>query len=59
MLLICHLWGWLAVIFIAFLIGLTPHYFFNGFMDVSCPWLVGSFTLGMLAAEIGFSQKPH
>ncbi|QDL11016.1 acyltransferase [Brasilonema octagenarum UFV-E1] len=51
-------WGWLSVILIAFIIGLTPHYLFNGLMDVSRPWLLGSFAIGMLAAEIGFSQKP-
>lgn len=51
-------WGLLSVIAIAFLIGLTPHYLFNGYMDVSRPWFVGSFTIGMAAAEIAFSQKP-
>ncbi|MEC4879733.1 MAG: acyltransferase [Scytonema sp. PMC 1070.18] len=52
-------WGWLATIAIAFGIGLAPHYLMNGFMDVSRPWLLGSFALGMLAADIGFSDKPH
>ncbi|KAF3888002.1 MULTISPECIES: acyltransferase family protein [Nostocales] len=52
-------WGLLFVITIAFLIGLTPHYLFNGYMDVSRPWFVGSFTIGMTASEIAFSQKPQ
>ncbi|MHC5755643.1 MAG: acyltransferase family protein [Nostoc sp.] len=52
-------WGWFSIISTAFLIGLMPHYLFNGYMDVSRPWFVGSFTIGMAAADIVFSQKPH
>ncbi|OKH55271.1 acyltransferase [Calothrix sp. HK-06] len=51
-------YGWISTIAIAFFLGLIPHYFFNGYMDVSHPWLMGSFTFGMLAAEITFSQAP-
>lgn len=52
-------WGCLSVMTIAFIIGLIPHYLFNGFMDISRPWFVGSFTIGMVAADIAFSHKPH
>jgi peptidoglycan/LPS O-acetylase OafA/YrhL len=51
--------GLLPVIAIAFLIGLTPHYLFNGYMNPSRPWFVGSFTIGMAAAEVVFSQQPQ
>lgn len=52
-------WGLLSAMAIAFLIGLTPHYLFNNYMDPSRPWFVGSFTIGMAAAEIAFSQQPQ
>ncbi|QXE23176.1 acyltransferase 3 [Richelia sinica FACHB-800] len=52
-------WNWFVVIAIAFLIGLTPHYLFSGYLDFSRPWFVGAFSLGMLAADIVFSDKPH
>ena len=51
-------YGWIAAIGTAFFLGVMPHYLLNGYMDVSHPWLMGSFTLGMLAAEIIFSQVP-
>jgi peptidoglycan/LPS O-acetylase OafA/YrhL len=28
-------------------------------MDASCPWFLALFALGMIAADIGFSQKPN
>ncbi|MBO3458017.1 acyltransferase [Aetokthonos hydrillicola Thurmond2011] len=52
-------WGWLSVFGAAFVIGLAPIYLFNGAMkDTSFIFLV-SFSIGMLAAEIGFSNQPH
>jgi peptidoglycan/LPS O-acetylase OafA/YrhL len=51
-------WGILPVIGIAFLISLAPIYLLNNFMVYSRPWILASFTLGMAAADIGFSQKP-
>ena len=51
-------WGWLPVITTAFLIGLTPHYLLDSFIELSHPWFVGLFALGMVAADIGFSVKP-
>jgi len=52
-------WGCLSMLAIALIIGLTPHYLFNGFMDSSCPWFLALFGLGMIAADIGFSTKPN
>ncbi|MBO3458407.1 acyltransferase [Aetokthonos hydrillicola Thurmond2011] len=53
-----HRYGWIVAIGTAFFLGIMPHYLLNGYMDVSHPWLMGSFTFGMLAAEITFSQVP-
>jgi len=52
-------WGWWLVLSIAFLIGLAPIYLFNGVMKHSSFIFLVSFALGMLAADIGFSRKPH
>ncbi len=52
-------WGGLSVIIVAFVIGLIPHYLLNGYMDAVRPWFVGAFTIGMIGAEIGFSQKSY
>ncbi|OCQ95364.1 acyltransferase [Nostoc sp. MBR 210] len=51
--------GLLMLVIIAFTIGLIPIYLFNGFMEQANPWLLGIFCLGMVAADIGFSQKPR
>lgn len=51
--------GLLMLIIIAFVIGLTPLYLLNGFIEQANPWLLGIFCLGMAAADIGFSQKPR
>lgn len=51
--------GLLPVIIVAFLAGLAPHYLLNGALDSASPWFLGAFVLGMAAADIGFSQKPH
>ncbi|HIK06826.1 MAG TPA: acyltransferase [Trichormus sp. M33_DOE_039] len=50
--------GLFQLLLIAFVIGLTPLYLFNGFLEQANPWLLGIFSLGMAAADIGFSQKP-
>jgi peptidoglycan/LPS O-acetylase OafA/YrhL len=50
--------GLLNLVIIAFAIGLTPLYLFNGSLEQADPWLLGIFSLGMVAADIGFSQKP-
>ncbi|MEA5602808.1 acyltransferase [Nostoc sp. UHCC 0252] len=51
--------GLLVLVIIAFVIGLTPIYLLNGFLQQANPWLLGIFCLGMAAADIGFSQKPR
>ncbi|MBW4669591.1 MAG: acyltransferase [Cyanomargarita calcarea GSE-NOS-MK-12-04C] len=51
-------WGFFAAIAVALIISLTPVYFLDGFMKNSRPWMLASFTFGMAAADIGFSQKP-
>ncbi|KAF3891082.1 MULTISPECIES: acyltransferase family protein [Nostocales] len=50
--------GLLSVVIIAFAIGITPIYLLNGLFESANPWFIGIFTLGMAAADIGFSQKP-
>ncbi|MBD2664720.1 acyltransferase family protein [Richelia sinica] len=50
-------WGLLSVVIISFTIGLIPISFTNGFLASANPWFLGIFTLGMAAADIGFSQK--
>ncbi|WP_016953203.1 acyltransferase [Anabaena sp. PCC 7108] len=50
--------GLFMLVIIAFIIGLTPIYLLNGFLEQANPWLLGIFCLGMAAADIGFSQKP-
>jgi peptidoglycan/LPS O-acetylase OafA/YrhL len=52
-------WGWLSVLSVAFFIGLAPTYLFNGVMTHSRLIFLVSFTIGMLAADISFSQKRH
>ena len=61
-LLLLPLWrrfGCFVMLVIAFAVSLIPHYLFNGLLDNSCPWFIGSFALGMTASEIGFSSKPN
>jgi peptidoglycan/LPS O-acetylase OafA/YrhL len=61
-LLLLPLWrrfGLLAVTSVSFIIGLLPVYLLNGFLESASPWFLGIFTLGMVASEIGFSQKPE
>ncbi|RUT01542.1 hypothetical protein DSM106972_066390 [Dulcicalothrix desertica PCC 7102] len=50
--------GLLSVVFAAFIVGILPFYILNDFSMASSSWFIGLFTLGMAAAEIGFSQKP-
>ncbi|MGM3304987.1 acyltransferase family protein [Anabaena sp. WFMT] len=50
--------GLTSVVIIAFVIGITPLYLLNGFLEQANPWLLGIFSLGMAAADIGFSRKP-
>ncbi|KYC36734.1 acyltransferase [Scytonema hofmannii PCC 7110] len=50
--------GITVVVIAAFLIGLAPLYLFNRFIETACPWFLGIFALGMLAADVGFSQNP-
>lgn len=49
--------GLLFVVIIAFAIGLTPIYLFNGLFESASPWFLGVFSLGIAAADIGFSQN--
>lgn len=61
-LLLIPLWRQFGITFtviVAFILGLTPHYLFNGYLDWSCPWYLGLFSLGMAGAIIGFSQEPR
>jgi peptidoglycan/LPS O-acetylase OafA/YrhL len=61
-LLLLPLWrrfGLLSVVIAAFVIGIAPFYFLNGFSMSSSSWVLGLFALGMAAADIGFSQKPQ
>lgn len=50
--------GLLLVVIIAFAIGLTPIYLFNGLFESASPWFLGVFSLGIAAADIGFSRNP-
>jgi len=61
-LLLVPLWrrfGLLSVVIAAFVIGIAPFYLVNGFSMSCSSWFLGLFTLGMAAADIGFSQKPQ
>ncbi|MBW4478795.1 MAG: acyltransferase [Tolypothrix brevis GSE-NOS-MK-07-07A] len=61
-LLLLPLWrrfGLLSVVIAAFVIGIAPFYLLNGFSMSTSSWFIGLFTLGMAAADIGFSQKPQ
>ncbi|MEH1921132.1 acyltransferase family protein [Nostoc sp.] len=51
--------GLFLVVIVAFGIGITPIYLFNGLFESANPWLLGIFCLGMGAADIGFSRKPQ
>ncbi|MEB3178219.1 MAG: acyltransferase [Nostocaceae cyanobacterium] len=51
--------GWFWLVIIVFVLGLIPHYLMNGFIDRSHPWFMGAFVMGMLAADISFSDQPH
>ncbi|KAF3885554.1 MULTISPECIES: acyltransferase family protein [Nostocales] len=47
-----------SVIAFAYFIGLVPFYLVKGF-DAAHSWFLGLFALGMVAVDIGFSQKPQ
>jgi peptidoglycan/LPS O-acetylase OafA/YrhL len=49
--------GILKATIFAYIIGLIPVYLFDGLFEQS--FYVGIFSLGMVAAEISFSQKPR
>ncbi|AKG20771.1 acyltransferase family protein [Calothrix sp. 336/3] len=51
--------GLIRTVIAAFVIGLAPVYLFNGLLESASPWFLGIFALGMVASEIGFSQKPQ
>jgi peptidoglycan/LPS O-acetylase OafA/YrhL len=51
--------GLVVVVSISFILGLIPVYLLNGLLESASPWFLGIFALGMVASEIGFSQKPH
>ncbi|AGY59684.1 acyltransferase family protein [Gloeobacter kilaueensis] len=44
--------GPLFVMFFAFVVGYIPLYFLHGYLEWSCPWFLGLFALGMVAAAI-------
>jgi len=52
-------WNCWVVMVVAFVIGLVPYYLIPNFMELSHPWFLSSFVLGMIAADIGFSNKPY
>jgi peptidoglycan/LPS O-acetylase OafA/YrhL len=61
-LLLLPLWrrfGLLVVTVVCFITGLLPVYLLNGFLESASPWFLGIFALGMVASEVGFSQKPQ
>jgi peptidoglycan/LPS O-acetylase OafA/YrhL len=51
--------GWFVVISLAFLLGLLPYYLSHGLIGRAHTWYLGLFALGMMAADIGFSQKHY
>ncbi len=54
-----HLRGMRAVLPVAFLLGLLPHFALHKWLDPVAPWYAGLFALGMTGAFIGFSPRPH
>lgn len=50
--------GGLALLAVAFFIGIVPNMLMGGRFNAAMPWYLGLFALGMMAAEIGFSRKP-
>jgi peptidoglycan/LPS O-acetylase OafA/YrhL len=54
-LLLLPLWrraGITVTVVVAFALGLAPHVLLNGAFDQAAPWYLGSFALGMLAAQV-------
>jgi peptidoglycan/LPS O-acetylase OafA/YrhL len=49
--------GLRSVVITAFIVGILPFYILHDFSMASSSWFLGLFVLGMVAAEIGFSQK--
>jgi peptidoglycan/LPS O-acetylase OafA/YrhL len=50
--------GIICVAAIAFIIGLVPGYFWSQWPTfTACPWFLGLFALGMVAASINFSEN--
>ncbi|QDL12623.1 acyltransferase (plasmid) [Brasilonema octagenarum UFV-E1] len=49
--------GLLSVVIAGFSLGILPFYILHDFSMATSSWFIGLFTLGMAAAEIGFSQK--
>lgn len=49
--------GPVAVILLAFGLGLMPHYFIGAATDSGYPWFLGLFALGMVGAAASFSSK--
>lgn len=52
-------WGIIFTVFTGLIMGLIPVYCFNDAFSSAAPWFIGIFTLGMAAADIGFSPKPN
>jgi peptidoglycan/LPS O-acetylase OafA/YrhL len=50
--------GLISVVIVGFFLGIAPLYLLNGLFESASPWFIGLFALGMVAADIGFSQKP-
>jgi peptidoglycan/LPS O-acetylase OafA/YrhL len=47
-----------ATLAVAFLLGFLPIVLLPGAIDSAIPWYLGAFTLGMVAAGIGFADRP-
>jgi len=54
--------GLVATAFVGFVVGLVPvylarHHAFPSRFELSCPWLLGVFTMGMVSALLVFSER--
>lgn len=51
--------GSVATIIAGFLLGLLPHFLFHGWLDSAALWYIGLFALGMVGADLSFSNDPR
>lgn len=48
-----------ATVVAAYVVGIAPHFLLHRWLDLTSPWYLSLFAIGMTGATVGFSQDPR